>query len=96
MALEAKSVSSYSIFNPYGVATILYKHTFVFIDLERRGGREGWKEEERKRERNINLLFHLHTHWLILVCALTLELTHNLGESRQCSNHLSYPGQHAC
>ena len=35
--------------------------------------------------------FHfLCVHWLILVCALTRDQTHNLGELGKCSNQLSY------
>ena len=33
---------------------------------------------------------YLCIHWLILVCALTRDQTHNLGVSVQCYNQLSY------
>lgn len=47
------------------------------------------RERERERGKNIDLLFHLHIHWLSLVCALTGERTHALGVSGPCSNRLS-------
>ena len=59
---------------------------FVFIDFRK-------KERKGEREKNINLLFHLCVHWLLLGCALTRDRTHNLGLSGCHSNQLSYwPG----
>ena len=54
-----------------------------------------WWEKERKRERRETLILicfstYLCIHWLILVCALTGDRTHNLGISEWCSNQLSY------
>ena len=36
---------------------------------------------------------YLCIHWLILVCVLTRDQTHNLGTLGRCSNHLSYPAR---
>ena len=63
------------------------KKCFYFLILER------YRKGERVIETNINLLFHLCIHWLLLVCALTGDQTHNLGILGQHSNHLSYPSR---
>ena len=49
-------------------------------------------ERERKEERETSICcsIYLRIHWLILVCALTRDQTHNLGVSGWCSNQLSY------
>lgn len=43
-------------------------------------------------ERHVNLLFHLRylcIHWLLLVCALTRDGTHDPGVSGRCPNQVS-------
>ena len=45
------------------------------------------------RERHCFLFPYLCIHWLIFVCALTRDLTCNLGVSGPCSNQLSYPAR---
>ena len=37
--------------------------------------------------------WHFCIHWLVLVCALTGDQTHNLGISGRYSNQLSYPAR---
>ena len=55
-----------------------------------RGG-EGRGERQWEREREKHLLFtYLCIYWLILVCALTRDQTHNLRVSEWCSNQLRY------
>ena len=74
---------------------------FLFIYLFFRGrdrGREVWRGEERERDwerkRVVSCCFmHLGIHWLLPVCALTRDWTHNLGMSGWCSNQLSYPAR---
>ena len=51
------------------------------------GEREREKERERERERRlICCSTYLCIHWLIFICALTGDQTHNLGVLRQSSN----------
>ena len=45
---------------------------------------------ERERQTLICCFTHLYIHWLILVCALTWEGTHNLGVSGWHSNQMRY------
>ena len=45
---------------------------------------------ERERETSICCSTYLCIHWLILVCTLTRDRTHNLDAWGQCSNQLSY------
>ena len=59
-------------------------NSFLFIDF---------RERKREKERNINLLFHLFMHCLLLVCALNRERTSNLGVSGCCSNKVRYPSK---
>ena len=51
-------------------------------------------ERERERETSICFFMLIHAysciHWLILVCALTKDRTHNLGISGRCSDQLCY------
>ena len=63
---------------------ILFKIDFREREGEERDkGRETERErqKERERQRDIDLLFHLCVHCLILVCALTRDLTCILGVS---------------
>ena len=53
----------------------------LFIDSGGRGG-ERESEGESVRETSICCFTYLSNHWLILVCALTRDQTHNLGISR--------------
>ena len=46
----------------------------------------------KERERNMNSTY-LCTHWLILVCALTRDQTHNLAVSEWCCSQLTYPAR---
>ena len=46
---------------------------------------------ERERERDIYLFFHVCTHWLTPVCALTRDGTQSPGISGKHSKKLSYP-----
>ena len=56
-----------------------------FIDLERD------REEEVGREKETPVCFpYSCIHWLILVCSLTRDWTHNLGLPGRLCNHLSY------
>ena len=55
----------------------------LFIDffLERegkRGEREGGRQRVRERETSVCCSTYSCTHWLILVCVLTRDQTHNL------------------
>ena len=56
---------------------------FCLLFFFRAKGKKGGREEQvgkAGRDRSIDLLFHLFVlHWLILVCALTRDWTHNLG-----------------
>ena len=62
---------------------------FLFIDYREREKRG----RERKRERNIDLLFHLFIQWLLLVWAMTGDWTHNLGLSgNTLTNWAMQPG----
>ena len=63
---------------------LLIKIFLNFLILEREEKREG------ERERLICFSTYLCIYWLLLVCALTRDRTHNLGESEQCSNQVSY------
>ena len=54
-------------------------------------GRES--ERERERETSIYCSAHLHIHWLILVCALSMDQTCDLGASGQHSNQLIQPAR---
>ena len=66
----------------------IYLFIYSFIYFGER--EEGWGE----RERNIDLLFHLFMHyWLLFVCVLTEDQTHNLGVSGYHCNRLSYLGR---
>ena len=57
--------------------------------------RETERERDRQTDRQTSICCstYLCLYWLILVCALTRDQTHNLGVSRQCSNQLSYPAR---
>ena len=55
---------------------------------KRRVGEIEW-EKERERERLICCSTYFCIHWLILVCVLTGDRTHNLGKSVWLSNQLS-------
>ena len=44
------------------------------------------REREKERETSISCFTYLCIYWLIFVCALTRNKTHNLGVSGQCSN----------
>ena len=70
------------------------KH-FYWLILEKGRGREGGREREgeREREREICCSTYLCIHWLLLVCSLTWDLTHNLGIWGWHSNCLSYPAR---
>ena len=62
---------------------------YLLIFRERKEGKE--EGREREIERHVNLLFtYSCIHWLILICALTGDRTHNLCVSGQCSDQLSY------
>ena len=57
---------------------------------EREMERERERDKERERERSICSAY-LYIHWLLLVCALTGDRTHNLGVwGGGHSNQLSY------
>ena len=45
---------------------------------------------DREREKKTSLFHFLCIHWLLLVCALTRDWTHNPGVLGQCSNQLNY------
>ena len=47
-------------------------------------------ERHTERKTLIYCSTYLCIHWLVFVCALTGDWTHNLGISGQCSNQLSY------
>ena len=52
--------------------------------------------EEEKRDRQTDrhwFVVPLRIHWLILLCSLIRDQTHNLGTSGWCSNQLSYPAR---
>ena len=53
-------------------------------------GRHGG-ETDRQIDTPIYCSTYLCIHWLILVCALTRDQTHNLGVLGRCSNQLSHP-----
>ena len=52
--------------------------------------RERKERGEEEQETLICYSTYLCIHWLILICTLTEDQTHNLGLSGQCSNQLSY------
>lgn len=64
----------------------------VFYFSEREKGREKKRQREGGREgdRFVVLLIYIYFHWLLLVCALTGDRTHNLGVPGQYSNQLGY------
>ena len=64
------------------VSILLYFLFFFFIDC---------KEREKKRSSCCSI--YLCTHWLLFICALTRDQTHNLGLSGQHSNQQSYPAR---
>ena len=49
--------------------------SFFILEKERREGGDG----ERERETSICCCIYLHIYWLLLVCALTVDRTHNIG-----------------
>ena len=63
-------VPNFRVLGQKSFSLCAYLFLFLFIDF---------REKERE-EKNIDLLFHLFMHsWLILVCALIGDQTHNLG-----------------
>ena len=50
---------------------------------------------EREKETSIWCSTYWDTHWLILVCALTRDWTHNLGVSGRCSDNWATRPGHA-
>ena len=63
----------------------IYLLIFYSLILERRG--------ETHTHTSICCSTYLCIYWLILVCALTRDQTHNLGISGQCSKTTELPGQ---
>ena len=57
--------------------------SFFFLYSREEGG-------ERETETLICCCTYLCVHWLILVCALTGDQTHNFGILGACSNQLNY------
>ena len=66
--------------------------TPLFTDFRKRDRSRGRKEGKRDRQTDVDLLFPLHIHWLLLIWTLTRDRTCNPGVSGRCSNELSYPG----
>ena len=68
---------------------------FKFIDFREEGGSggKGREERERKKKTSICCSTYLCICWLIPVCALTGDQSHNLGVSGQCTNQLSHPAR---
>ena len=63
--------------------------TFLKIDFREEGG-------VREKRTLICCSTYLCIHWLIPICALTRDQTHNLGVLGQCSNQLSYLARAEC
>ena len=67
----------------YRLVSFSFFKIFLFIDFFRE------REERRERETLICCSTRLCINWLIVVCALTGDGTHDLGTG-QCSNQVSY------
>ena len=62
-------------------------HLLIFFFFRER------EEGEREKETSICCSSYFCIHWLILLCALTRDQTHNLGVLGRRSNQMSYPAR---
>ena len=69
---------------------------FYLLNFFKEKGSGRYREGRGERETSICCSTYLCIHWLLLVRALTGDLTRNLGVSGQCSNQLSYPFTTVC